>query len=303
MSKTLGSRSTTDEVLAGIDLSAKTALVTGSNCGIGFETAQALAGAGARVIFACRNSSSGRDAVERARQRHPDSDVEFGQIDLASVASIKQFCDALADDTIDILVCNAGLVSTDYKETLEGLELTVGVCHFGHFLLTRLLMPRLLAAKTPRVVMVSSVSHKSPATLSFERFPLTADNFGTMLAYGQAKLCNVLLANELQRRYGDQGLTACSLHPGALVTTDIGRGSLWMSVFMKLVSPFTKNVNQGASTTVFCAVHEESEEVAGKYFSHCALQPSSREANDPDVAARLWELSDKWSEKVLGQGL
>lgn len=287
-------RTTADEIVAGVDLTGKVAIVTGANTGIGFDTARALAAAGARVFFACRNKTTGQAAVARTQQQHPGCKAEFLKLDLASVESIEAFAEMLAVDHLDILVCNAGLITTSYEETDEGLEKTVGVCHYGHFLLTQRLLPRLLAATAPRVVMVSSESHRSPKTLNFDQFPLSKDTFGTMRAYGQAKLANVLMANELQRRYSAQGLTACSLHPGALVTTDIGRGSLAMRIIMQLISPFTKTPNQGASTSVYCAIEANASLVAGQYYSHCQPARMSAEAADEKVAAKLWQLSEDW---------
>lgn len=298
----LGARSSTYDVLQGKDLTGRTVVITGSNCGIGFETAQALAGAGANIIFACRNREKGEEALRRCQAMHPQSNLAFIPLDLASVESIQQFCSDIKDKTIDTLICNAGLMATEYQETKEGLEMTVGVCHFGHFLLTQLLMPQLLRAKEqsgndPRIVMVSSESHRMPAKLNFNKFPLNKSNrFSPLTAYGQAKLCNALFANELQRRYGDQGLTACSLHPGALITTSFGRDSGFLSLFFKLVSPLTKNPNQGAATTVYCASHDKSDELAGKYFSHCKPVRSTKEANNPETARKLWEVSEGWVE-------
>ena len=192
------------------------------------------------------------------------------------------------------------MVPTSYQETQEGLEITVGVCHFGHFLLTQLLLPQLLKAKAltgkaPRIVMVSSESHRMQMKLKFNKFPLNkTDTFFPFMAYGQAKLCNALFANELQRRYQDQGLTACSLHPGALITTSFGRDSGFLSLLFKVVSPLTKNPNQGAATTVYCTSHANTAELAGKYFSHCKPSRSTKEANNPETAKKLWEMSEAW---------
>jgi hypothetical protein len=107
-----------------------------------------------------------------------------------------------------------------------------------------------------------------------------------------------LFANELQRRFGYKGLTACSLHPGALITTSFGRDSGIVSLFFKLVSPLTKNSNQGAATTVYCASNENTAELAGKYFSHCKPSRSTKEANNSETARKLWEVSEDWV-KVL----
>jgi WW domain-containing oxidoreductase len=135
--------------------------------------------------------------------------------------------------------------------------------------------------------------------MNFDEFPLSEHSFSMFKAYGQAKLANVLMANELQRRYGDQGLTACSLHPGNLVTTDIGRGSLLMRSLMVLISPFTKNVDQGAATTVYCAIEKDPGLIAGRYYSHCQSAKMSVEASNPEIAAKLWAISEAWADSVL----
>lgn len=290
--KFFGSRTTADEVLANIDLDGKNILVTGANTGIGYEAARALAAVGANVIFACRSVEKGEKAVAKAKKQHPNARAEFRQLDLASFQSIRRFCEQLDIETIDVLIGNAGLTMPKYSETEDGLEMTVGVCHFGHFLLTRLLMDKLLAAKAPRVIVVSSESHRYPATLNFGNYPLSRLSYSFMVSYGQAKLSNMLFANELQRRYSDRGLTACSLHPGTLITTDIARNSR-AAFIMKLISPFTKNTNQGASTTVFCAAYEKKENLGGNYYSHCKKSRASKEANSLDAAQQLWALSEK----------
>ena len=142
--------------------------------------------------------------------------------------------------------------------------------------------------------MLSSESHKHPGKLDFSTLIKSNRRYFGMKTYGQAKLCNALMALELQNRYGDQGLSACSVHPGTMVTTEIGRDSLVARLAMKLVSPWTKSPNQGAATSVFCAVHDNASELAGGYFSNCQPAPCSREAKNPEVAARLWTQTEKW---------
>jgi WW domain-containing oxidoreductase len=290
-----GAKTSADEVLRGMDLTSRFIVITGANTGIGYETARSLASAGARVLLACRDAEKAGDATERIRAKHPKANVSFAELDLGSFESIRSFVTSLNESSIDVLICNAGVLNASYHESDGGIEHTVGVCHLGHFLLVNGLLPKLLAAAAGgRVVMVGSETHRTPRTLEFEKFPLDADNYSQLVSYGQAKLCNTLFANELQRRYGDQGLTACSLHPGNLVTTEIGRDSLLARWAMKLVSPFTKSPAQGAATSVVCAVHPDPNALAGRYFSHCQSVRMSREAEDPEVAKRLWELTETW---------
>jgi NAD(P)-dependent dehydrogenase (short-subunit alcohol dehydrogenase family) len=173
----------------------------------------------------------------------------------------------------------------------------------GHFLLVKTLLPKLLLAPAPRVVMVSSESHRTPSRLNFNALPYPREKFSTMKAYGQAKLCNALMAVELQRRYADQGLMACYLHPGTMVTTDIGSNSAVIRMVVLLVSPFTKTANQGAATSVYCATWQERAELGGNYISHCARGKPSAETGNLEAASRLWELSEQWlQEKGFASG-
>lgn len=297
--KTFKRSTTSDDVLAGVDLSGKRIIVTGANTGIGYETARALASAGATVVLACRSLETGHAASQRIREAHSGADVNCQQLDLGSLPAVKAFVEALDDTPIDILVCNAGSMSLEYAETEQGFERTLGVCHIGHFLLVKLLMPKLLASHTPRVVMVSSIAHQSPKKLDFSNLPYKETEYSVMGAYGQAKLCNILMALELQKRYGEQGLTACSVHPGTGVSTDFGRESMFMKYALKLISPLTKNANQGAATSVLCAVHQPAEDVAARYFSHCQPAKCTSEARNMSVAKALWERTEEWISQFV----
>jgi WW domain-containing oxidoreductase len=290
---TFGRHTTADRVLEGIDLADKVAIVTGANAGIGFETARALAAHRAQVIIACRDQARGDDAVARIRRGDPQALVEARLLDLASLDSVRRFASSLPATKIEMLICNAGVFGGGYHETAEGFERTVGVCHIGHFLLVHLLLDR-LAAAGGRVVVVSSVSHRSPPQLDFSRLPLSRENYSDLAAYGQAKLCNVLFAKELERRYASRGIHAYSLHPGSLIATSIGRHSLLATLLIQLVRPFTKSLAQGAATSVYCAAHPAVSGLGGEYFVDCAVARSSRESRDPEVARRLWELSETW---------
>ena len=287
-------RASADDVLRDRNLDGQVIIVTGANTGIGFETARALAAAGATVIATCRNAEKALVTKQRLLEAHPDSSVETAVMDLASLASVSEFCTQLAHSKIDTIICNAGIMAPKYGETVEGFEQTVGVCHVGHFLLVKTLLPKVLTAPAPRVVIVSSESHRAPPRLNFDALPYPKDKSSPMKSYGQAKLCNALMAVELHRRFNDQGLTACYLHPGTMVTTDIGRDSALVRFAMRLVRPFTKTANQGAATSVFCATWDDCLELGGNYFSHCSKAKPSAETANKEAASRLWELSEQW---------
>jgi NAD(P)-dependent dehydrogenase (short-subunit alcohol dehydrogenase family) len=286
-----GSRSTADDVLEGMDLGGRTMLVTGSGAGIGLETARSLAAAGAHVLLGCRTERSAEATLRTIRDRHPSAQVTPIVLDLASFASIRRAVQAFPVSKLDALVCNAGLYAARYETTEDGIERTVGVCHFGHFLLVTSLLDRLRAAGSARVVMVSSGSHRLPPTLRFDRFPLDANHYRGLVAYGQAKLCNVLFANELTRRYADENITANSLHPGSMIGTSIFRSSPAAKALAFALKPFTKTIAQGAATTVYCATAPALEGIGGRYYEDCAEAKPSAFSGNEAAARELWARS------------
>ncbi|MBC7172803.1 MAG: SDR family oxidoreductase [Polyangiaceae bacterium] len=274
-----------------MSLHGRTMLVTGAGSGIGFETARALAAAGARVLVGCRTESSAETTLRAIRARHPSAELTPLVLDLASFESIRRVVASLEVPTLDAVICNAGLFTPRYELTEDGLERTVGVCHFGHFLLVTSLLDRLGAAAPSRVVMVSSESHRHPKTLRFDRFPLDERHYNGLVAYGQAKLCNVLFANELTRLHGGRGITANSLHPGSMIGTSIFRRSVAAKALALAVRPFTKTIAEGAATTVYCAAAPELEGVGGRYFVDCREKSASAFARSEAAAKELWERS------------
>ncbi len=288
-------RTTADEVVEISNPMGRRILITGATSGIGFETARALAAGGARVTIAGRDATRTERACDRITEMHPGVLVDPLPVDLASLDSIRQGAEMLQDASLDVLICNAGLISDRYLTTEEGFERTVGVCHVGHFLLTHLVLPKLEASGGGRVVVVASESHRSPATLDFDRLPLTEEKYRPMIAYGQAKLCNVLFANELNRRVASRGVTSNSLHPGTMIPTGIGRGWLLARIAMLAMRPFTRSVAQGAATSCYVATAPELDGIGGRYFDECAESEPSAEAVDADVAARLWSITEGWA--------
>lgn len=286
------SSTTAQQVLSGISLAGKKVIVTGGNSGIGYAAATAMAAQGADVLLACRNRAKGKQACEDIRSIHPHAMVNTLPLDLASFASIKQFAASLDWPSIDVLVCNAGVFNMAYAETADGFESTVGTCHYGHFYLVELLTDRIMSSKEPRVVMVSSESHRHTQGLDFNKFPLSQANFSQYRAYAQAKLCNALFARELHNRYAEKGLTALSLHPGNLVTTSFGDDHLLSKLLFKLASPFTKSPEQGAASIAFCAGHPAARELRGSYIENCNVAKESTAAKDNALAEALWDHSD-----------
>lgn len=288
-------RTTADEVVELTNPMGLRVLITGATGGIGYETARALAAGGAHVTIAGRDIARTDRAKERIRTAHAGALVDSITFDLGSLDDTRRGVEALRMESLDVLICNAGLISSSYSETVDGFERTVGVCHIGHFLLTHLLLPKLEKSNGGRVVVVASESHRSPSTLDFDRFPLTAHDYRPMVAYGQAKLCNVLFSNELNRRLAGSGITSNALHPGTMIPTGIGRGWWSARVAMLAMRPFTRSVAQGAATSCFVATAPELDGVGGRYFDKCAEAEASAGAADREVAAHLWSVTEAWT--------
>ncbi len=290
-------------------LDGRTFIVTGGNSGIGFEAARALAARGADLFLACRNPAKAADAAERIRARQADARVEVMQLDLASLASVHDFAKAFAGkrERLDVLVNNAGVMAIPLRRTDDGFEMQIGTNHLGHFALTGLLLPQLLAAPNPRVVNVSSTMHKIGRVdvddLNYER-----RRYSKWPAYGQSKLANLYFTYELQRKLDAAGkgqrLLAAACHPGYAATNlqAVGpqmEGSRFMERATDLANRiFSQSAAMGALPTIYAAVHP-AVEPAGYYgpdgFQEMRGHPTkvSSTARSQDVAraGALWDLS------------
>jgi NAD(P)-dependent dehydrogenase (short-subunit alcohol dehydrogenase family) len=298
-----GFESTTFEVLDGVDLSGKVAVVTGASTGIGKETARALAAAGARVVLAARDAQKTDAAAEEIRAAVPGAELEVGLLDLASLDSVRAFAAGfLAEhDQLHLLVNNAGVMYTPYGHTAEGFELQFGTNHVGHFLLTCLLVPALVAGAPARVVNLSSGGHMGSDIVwddpNFER-----REYDKFAAYGQSKTANILFSVELDRRLAGRGVHAYAVHPG-MISTELGRYMTKddMTALMERAKrgpsggmPPRKTIEQGAATTVWAATAPELESQGGTYLADCQVTDQHAPwARDPESAARLWVLSEK----------
>jgi NAD(P)-dependent dehydrogenase (short-subunit alcohol dehydrogenase family) len=204
------------------DLKGRTAVVTGANSGLGYVTARELARRGARVVLACRGQHRGQAALERLLDEVPEARAETRTLDLGDLASVRTFALEWGERRLDLLINNAGVMAVPYARTADGFETQFGVNHLGHFALTGLLLPRLLAAPDARVVTVSSLLHLlaniDPRDLNSQQ------GYRRWLAYGRSKTANLLFTHELARRLRGRPVVAAAVHPGFADTALHTRG-------------------------------------------------------------------------------
>jgi NAD(P)-dependent dehydrogenase (short-subunit alcohol dehydrogenase family) len=311
MTRSFAAESTTHDVIDSIDLSGRTALVTGASGGLGAETARALASAGARVLLAARNTEKAAEVADGIRQSTGNSAVEVVGLDLTSLDSVRACAkQVLAEHPrLDLLINNAGVMACPLERTAAGWELQLATNHIGHFLLTCLLAPALRAGAPARVVNLSSAGHRL-AGLDADDPHFERRDYDKWEAYGQSKSANVLFSVELDRRLADAGVRAFAVHPG-MIMTDLGRHLLPDDI-KELMSRTPggaeslswKTVEQGAATSTWAATAPELEGRGGLYCADCQLAQQgadeadltgySAHAMDPEAAARLWSLSEEW---------
>ena len=314
MAGPFGAESTTDDVLAGVNLSGKRILVTGASAGLGVETARALAAHGAQVVGAARNLDKARTATEAVRaQAANGGGLELVELDLASLKSVRACADALVADgrPFDLVIANAGVMACPKGQTADGFETQFGTNHLGHFVfvnrIARLFKPG------SRLVNLSSAGHRfSDVDLedpNFERTP-----YAEFVAYGRSKTANVLFAVEFDRRHKDHGVRATAVHPGG-IQTELGR-YMTEEIRNQLIANINasqqasgapafswKTIPQGAATSVWAGVVAPADAVGGHYCEDCHVaeivaDASIREgvkpyAVDPDHAKALWAKSEE----------
>jgi NAD(P)-dependent dehydrogenase (short-subunit alcohol dehydrogenase family) len=276
----------------------RTVVVTGGNSGIGLETAAALAGMGARVIVTARNADKGRAAVADIVQRlGGHAQVQLVVFDLADLSSVRRGADEILEQAprLDVLVNNAGIVLSERRETVDGLEATFATNHLGPFLLTNLLLDRLRESAPSRIVNVASTAHNAARKgMPFDDLQSTGRYRG-MRVYGESKLANILFTLELARRLEGSGVTANSLHPGTVRTGYGADGDArgFLAVGLKISQPFFLSPLKGARTSIYLASSPEVEGVSGEYFVKCKPAKSRRWAQDAEAAQRLWQVSEE----------
>jgi NAD(P)-dependent dehydrogenase (short-subunit alcohol dehydrogenase family) len=301
ISTPFGAQSTADDVIAGVDLRGRRAIVTGAAGGLGRETARALASAGAHVTIAARNLDAATLAAKEITAETGNPDVRAARLDLADLASVAEFVRNWSGP-LHILVDNAGVMATPEQRTAAGHELQFATNHLGHFALTVGLHDALKAGGNARVVILSSVGHVN-GPVRFDDLDFVKEPYDPWLAYAQSKTANILFAVEAARRWAADGIAVNALNPGRIWGTNLGRhidappqsfdpsGKTGVS---------EKNIAQGAAMSVLLAASPLVEGVTGKYFEDGQeaepFTPGVRRgvadyALDPDNARRLWDIS------------
>jgi len=303
-------RSTALDIVAGHDLSAKTALVTGASSGIGVETTRALLSAGVEVILAVRDTEKGEAVARDLRTATGNDRVHVVDLDLASLASVRRAAGHVVDrwPRLHLVINNAGVMATPWGYTPDGFETQFGTNHLGHYLLAALLLPALRAAAPARVVALSSSGHRR-SDIHFEDIAYRERSYDKWEAYGQSKTANALFAVGLTQRCVGEEITANAVNPGGIHTglqkhipEEEWRALGWVDAHGH-VNPAFKTPEQGASTAVWAAVGPELEGVGGLYLEDCRelspYDPAAPHAGympyalDPERADRLWMVSQE----------
>ncbi|XP_078590981.1 retinol dehydrogenase 13-like isoform X2 [Branchiostoma floridae x Branchiostoma japonicum] len=285
----------------------KTVIITGANTGIGKVTAKDMAERGARVILACRSLEKAEEAAKEIRSQSGNKNVVVHKLDLASLTSVRQFAKVIndAETRLDVLINNAGVYVCPRWETEDGFEMQFGVNHLGHFLLTNLLLDLLKKSAPSRVVTVASEAHIFTNGIDFDDINYE-NNYDSEESYYRSKVANILFSRELARRLEGTGVTSNSLHPG-IIYTEINRhredyireivgaqlskvANILMEGFVRMIG---KTWEEGAQTTICCAVAEEWQNTTGLYFSDCVPKEPSAAGGDDEAAARLWDVSER----------
>jgi NAD(P)-dependent dehydrogenase (short-subunit alcohol dehydrogenase family) len=287
------------------DQTGRLAVVTGSNTGLGYDTARVLAARGAKVVMAVRDTAKGESAAKRIRGLTPGADVTVHKLDLGSLPAVKDSAAEMATayPRIDLLINNAGVMYPPKSTTADGFELQFGTNHLGHFALTGILLPNLLTVDESRVVVVASIAHELKAKIDFDDLQWEKRKYDRVASYGQSKLANLMFAYDLQRRLAaaKAKTIAVAAHPG-VAATELTRhlpganlpGVSWVS------GKLLNSAEMGALPTLRAATDPAVR--GGQYYGpdgfrelrgHPVLVDSSKQSKDVAVQERLWKVSEE----------
>ncbi|MBW2286417.1 MAG: SDR family NAD(P)-dependent oxidoreductase [Deltaproteobacteria bacterium] len=304
-----GFESTTDEVLDGISLEGRRAVITGTSGGLGAETARAMAARGAAITLAARDLEKLEAVAASIRESTGNPNVDIGELDLTVPDSVRRFATNWLEshDSLNLLINNAGIMACPLARTPEGWELQFATNHLGHFLLTALLAPALVAGAPARIVNLSSGGHRFGG-IDFDDLHYERRDYDKWQAYGQSKSANVLFTVELDRRLQGNGVRSFAVHPGVIMT-ELAR-HLTPDDIKDLMNraPSDKGmvfkpVEAGAATSCWAATAPELDGRGGLYLEDCGIaEPVTSDesdhgfmphAVDPEAAKRLWAISEE----------
>jgi retinol dehydrogenase-12 len=280
------------------DLAGKVYMVTGANTGIGRVTAVELCRRGGHVVLACRSAERTQPVIEEILAGPEHGEVEFLPLELGSLASVRDCAAAFLAKSLPLhgLINNAGLAGHQ-GATSDGFELTFGVNHLGHFLLTELLLDKLKESAPARIVNVSSRAHYKAKGVDFAALTQPQEHLVGMGAYEVSKLCNVLHAKELARRLEGSQVTTYSQHPG-VVASDVWRRIPWP--FRGLIKLFMISNEQGAETSLHCAASPEAGAQTGLFYDKSQPKAPNPLSDSEELAAELWTKSEEWTAAWRG---
>ncbi|MCL4110189.1 UNVERIFIED_CONTAM: hypothetical protein GTU68_026709 [Idotea baltica] len=303
--------STTSEVIQGISLVGRSAVITGASSGLGVETARTLASAGAKVLLLARDRDKVEAVAKQLREECPGASIATATMDLADLDSVRSAAEQILTDlpSIDLLINNAGVMACPFGRTAQGFEMQFGTNHMGHFLLSCLLAPALIAAasggQSARVICLSSAGHRR-SDIDFDDPNYEQREYEKWAAYGQSKTANALFALGLDNKLGKLGVRAFAVHPGVIMT-ELSRHMVeddyaLLNASLPEGQSFTfKSVEQGAATSIWAATAPFLEHMGGIYLEDCQIAgPATSDgtggvesyAVDHPAAARLWDLSE-----------
>ncbi|KAG5677011.1 hypothetical protein PVAND_006799 [Polypedilum vanderplanki] len=272
----------------------KVVIITGANTGLGKVTAIDLAKRGGKIYIACRDVKRSEEALKDIKRESGSDNIHFMQLDLSSIESIREFSQKFHDkeEKLHILINNAGLIGDQNLKTKDGFEMTMGVNHLGHFLLTHLLLDLLKASAPSRIINVSSSAYFF-SKIEHDDFDENKKFSSSFIIYAKSKLANILFTRKLAKILKEKMVTVNCCHPGVIptkITRNISAAEFMYNIILK---PFLKTPVEGAQSQIRLAVDPDLEDVTGKYFENCKEVSTWKHANDENAADWLYAKSCK----------
>lgn len=278
------------------DLNGQVIIITGANQGIGKETVRGLAKTGATIVLACRDKAKTIPTIDEIRAETKDSNLEFMKLDLSDLKSVREFADEFKAkyQKLDILINNAGILSYPERHlTKDGFEMHFGTNHLGHFYLTLLLLDVIKKSAPSRIINVSS-NMNAKGKMRWDDLNMEK-KYDLLDAYSQSKLANVLFTKELQKRLEESNVKVVSLHPG-VVNTNMQKNppDIWYyKLVASIVRLFAIAPEEGAKTSLYCALEEHSNLKGGAYYDNCKVAKENPMALKEENWTKLWDISEK----------